>query len=183
MKNNHNKTRKLNYEQYKWQLQTHKRSESNLWTILKTEFKFWKVKWVGRLTLSFWDTAGFLLRPCEPAQGQLTSLFTLWIHLLELFINLIRNAYVFANTIGFETLTKYWSEFVFFVLLQLFFHIFTFLKSKQFQSEPAHLSLKKRIFTEKWAGPRQDPVWKVEKFLQLEKKSFLLKNIFFLFVL
>ena len=70
---------------------------------------------------------------CEPAQGRLTSLFKTWIQFLELFI-LIQNAYVFPNTILKHL---YWSEFGFLVLLWSFFHLFTFLKSKQFQSEPA----------------------------------------------
>ena len=117
-------------------MQTQNRFESNLWTIPKTEFKFWKVKWVGPGPAhNGSERAGRVPEwQCEPAQGRLTSLFKTWIQFLESFINLIQNAYVFPNTILKHL---YWSEFGFLVLLWSFFHLFTFLKSKQFQSEPA----------------------------------------------
>ena len=110
---------------------------------------------------------------CEPAQGRLTSLFKTWIQFLESFINLIQNAYVFPNTILKHL---YWSEFGFLVLLWSFFHLFTFLKSKQFQSEPAQgrpwagplVSWEMKIHCEV-SRPRADSLWKVEKNLQLEK--------------
>ena len=38
-------------------MQTHKRFESNLWTIPKTEFKFWKVKWVGPGPAHNWEVS------------------------------------------------------------------------------------------------------------------------------
>ena len=77
-------------------------------------------------------TRSALLSHCELAQGRLASLFKIWIYFLKLFINLIRNDYVFANTILKHL---YWSEFDFLVLLWLFCHLLTFLKSKQFQSD------------------------------------------------
>ena len=118
---------------------------------------------------------------CEPAQGRLTSLFKTWIQFLELFINLIQNACVFPNTILKHL---YWSEVGFLVLLWSFFHLFTFLKSKQFQSEPAQGRL--TCFLLKWemkihcevSRPRADSLWKVEKNLQLEKKVFCWKIFF-----
>ena len=162
-------------------METHKRFESNLWTIPKTEFKFWKVKWVGPgpAHIVILGRGRLFLSHCEPAQGRLTSLFKTWIHFLELFINLIQNACVFPNTILKHL---YWSEFGFLVLLWSFFHLFTFLKSKQFQSEPAQG--RPTCFLRNENSLRSEPAQgrltlKSRKKFAVGKKSFLLKNIFF----
>ena len=159
-------------------METHKRFESDLWTIPKTEFKFWKVKWVGPGPAhNGSERAGRVPEwQCEPAQGRLTSLFKTWIQFLESLINMIQNIYVFPNTILKHL---YWSEFGFLVLLWSFFHLFTFLKSKQFQSEPAQgrpwasslVSWEMKIHCEV-SRLRADSLWKVEKNLQLEKQFF-----------
>ena len=116
---------------------------------------------------------------CESAQGWLTSPFKIWIQFLESFINLIQNAYVFPNTILKHL---YWSEFGFLVLLWSFFHLFTFLKSKQFQSEPAQG--RPTCFLRNENSLRSEPAQgrltlKSRKKFAVGKKSFLLKNIFF----
>ena len=137
-------------------METHKRFESNLWTIPKTEFKFWKVKWVGSGPAhNGSERAGRVPEwQCEPAQGRLTSLFKTWIQLLELLINLIRNASVCSNII---LKNLYWSEFGFLVSFWLNFHFFVFSNSTYFESGPAHFqnclnfwSWKKKFFVEKY---------------------------------
>ena len=74
-----------------------------------------------------------------------------------------------------------WSKCGFLVLLWSFFHLFTFLKSKQFQSEPAHFFVDKWKFIEKWAIPWPTHSEKTKKICSW-KKSFL-KKCFFLFLL
>ena len=149
---------------------------------LNSSFEKWSESALGRLTLSSWDASGSFwgnLSHCEPAQGRLISFFKIWIQFLESFINLIQNAYVFPNTILKHL---YWSEFGFLVLLWSFFHLFTFLKSKQFQSEPAHLFLEKWKFIAKWAGPGPTHSEKSKKICSWKKKFFV-EKYFFLCVL
>ena len=124
-----------------------------------------------------------VLSHCEPAQGRLTSLFKTWIQFLELFINLIQNAYVFPNTILKHL---YWSEFGFLVLLWSFFHLFTFLKSKQFQSEPAQG--RPTCFLRNENSLRSEPAQgrltlKSRKKFAVGKKKFFVEKYFFLRVL
>ena len=90
--------------------------------------------------------------------------FKTWIQLLELLINLIRNASVCSSII---LKNLYWSEFGFLVSFWLNFHFFVFSNSTYFESGPA------------LGRPRAGPLSKLLKFLKLEKRSFLLKNIFF----
>ena len=88
----------------------------------------------------------------RPAQ----RVFKTWIQLLEVPINLIRNASVCSNII---LKNLYWSEFGFLVSFWLNFHFFVFSNSTYFESGPAHF----QNYLNFWS-------W---------KKSFLLKNIFF----
>ena len=76
--------------------------------------------------------------------------FKTWIQLLELLINLIRNASVCSSII---LKNLYWSEFGFLVSLWLNFHFFVFFSdSRYFKSEPAHFFLEIKKFGQKWAG-------------------------------
>ena len=101
--------------------------------------------------------------------------FKTWIQLLELLINLIRNASVCSSII---LKNLYWSEFGFLVSLWLNFHFFVFFRFKIFWEwagpAPAHFLAWKIKFGQKWAGPLS----KLLKFLKLEKKFFLEKYFF-----
>ena len=98
--------------------------------------------------------------------GPAQRVFKTWIQLLEVPINLIRNASVCSNII---LKNLYWSEFGFLVSFWLNFHFFVFSNSTYFESGPA------------LGRPNLWQIWsKVLKFLSLEKKML---KIFFLLVL
>ena len=67
--------------------------------------------------------------------GPAQRVFKTWIQLLEVPMNLIRNASVCSNII---LKNLYWSEFWFLVSFWLNFHFFVFSNSTYFESGPAH---------------------------------------------
>ena len=118
--------------------------------------------------------------------GPAQRVFKLWIQLLEVLINLIRNASVCSNII---LKNLYWSEFGFLVSFWLNFHFFVFSNSTYFESEPAQGRLtlwkiwSKVSQSEPVQGrPRAGSLAKLLKFLKLEKKFFV-EKYFFLHVL
>ena len=108
--------------------------------------------------------------------GPAQRVFKTWIQLLEVPINLIRNASVCSNII---LKNLYWSEFGFLVSFWLNSHFFVFSNSTYFESGPAQGRPTLWQSWSKGSRPRAGPLSKVLKFLKLEKKRFLLKNIFF----
>ena len=91
-------------------------------------------------------------------------------------INLIRNASVCSNII---LKNLYWSEFGFLVSFWLNFHFFVFSNSTYFESGSAQGRPTLWQIWSKVGRPRAVQLSKWLKFSKLEKKSFLLKNIFF----
>ena len=137
---------------------------ASLWLIFKFSFSESKVSrpWAG----------------LGPAQ----RVFETWIQLLEVPINLIRNASVCANII---LKNLYWSEFWFLVSFWLNFHFFVFSNSTYFESEPAlgrptlwQISANLVESEPAQGRPRAGPLSKLLKFLKLEKKVFCWKIFF-----
>ena len=105
--------------------------------------------------------------------------FKTWIQLLELLINLIRNASVCSSII---LKNLYWSEFGFLVSLWLNFHFFVFFRFQIFWEwagpGPAHFFAWKMKFGQKWAGPGPAHFQNCLNFWSRRKKFFLEKKFF-----
>ena len=107
--------------------------------------------------------------------GLAQRVFKTWIQLLEVPINLIRNASVCSNII---LKNLYWSEFGFLVSFWLNFHFFVFSNSTYFESGLAQGRLTLWQIWSKVSRPRAGPLSKLLKFLMLEKKVFCWKIFF-----